>query len=123
MGPSAIRIAGLGERLSAMGCSVVDKGDLPTPIAETQDARDTSKRYIREIARVCQRLYQQVYDAHSAGALPVVLGGDHSLAAGSIGASADYAATLGQEIGVLWLDAHGDMNTPATTTSGNVHGM
>jgi arginase len=123
MGPSAIRIAGLGERLAAMGCTVVDKGNLPTPIAETQDARDTSKRYIREIARVCQKLYQQVYEAHSAGALPIVLGGDHSLAAGSIGASADYAATLGQEVGVLWLDAHGDMNTPATTTSGNVHGM
>jgi arginase len=123
MGPSAVRIAGLGERLMAIGCRVVDKGNLAAPIAETQDARDPTKRYIREIARVCQKLYQQVYDAHSEGALPIVLGGDHSLAAGSIGASADYAATLGQDIGVIWLDAHGDMNTPGTTTSGNVHGM
>ncbi len=123
MGPSALRIAGLGERLTAMGVSIVDRGNLPAPIAETQTARDPTKRYIREIARVCQKLYQQVHDAHHAGALPIVLGGDHSLAAGSIGASADYAASLGQEIGVLWLDAHGDMNTPATTRSGNVHGM
>jgi arginase len=113
----------LGERLTAMGCTVVDKGNLPAPIPETQTARDPTKRYIREIARVCQRLYLQVYDAHQAGALPIVLGGDHSLASGSVGASADYAASLGQEIGVLWLDAHGDMNTPATTRSGNVHGM
>ena len=123
MGPSAIRIAGLGERLAAMGWTLVDKGNLPTPIAETQVAKDPTKHYIREIARVCQKLYQQVYDAYTVGALPIVLGGDHSLAAGSVGASADYAATLGQDIGVIWLDAHGDMNTPATTTSGNVHGM
>src|SRR5687768_11592961 len=123
MGPSAIRIAGLGERLAAMGWTVVDKGNLPTPIAETQVAKDPTKHYIREIARVCQKLYQQVYEAHTAGALPIVIGGDHSLAAGSVGASADYAATFGQDIGVIWLDAHGDMNTPSTTTSGNVHGM
>ena len=123
MGPSAIRIAGLGERLAAMGCVLVDKGNLATPIAETQVAKDPTKHYIREIARVCQKLYQQVYEAHAAGALPIVLGGDHSLAAGSVGASADYAAALGQDIGVIWLDAHGDMNTPSTTTSGNVHGM
>jgi arginase len=123
MGPSAIRIAGLGERLTAIGRAVTDKGNVPTPIAETQTPTDPRKHYIREIARVCQKVYQQVYDSHTLGALPIVLGGDHSLAAGSIGASADYAASLGEEIGVLWLDAHGDMNTPATTTSGNVHGM
>jgi arginase len=123
MGPSAVRIAGLGERLAAMNIVVVDKGDLPTPIPETQTPRDTKKRYIREISRVCQRLYQQAYQSHEEGALPIVIGGDHSLAAGSVGASADWAATKSGEIGLLWVDAHGDMNTPATTTSGNVHGM
>jgi arginase len=123
MGPSAIRIAGLGERLAAMRCLVVDKGDLPTPIPETRAERDPRKKYIREIARVCQRLYQQAYQSLEEGALPVVLGGDHSLAAGSVGASADFAAAQGREIGVLWVDAHGDMNTPGTTLSGNVHGM
>jgi arginase len=123
MGPSALRIAGIGERLTAMGCLVIDKGDLAAPIPETQAERDPRKKYVREIARVCQKLYQQVYQAHEEGALPVVLGGDHSLAAGSVGASADFAAAKGQEIGLLWVDAHGDMNTPASTTSGNVHGM
>jgi arginase len=123
MGPSAVRIAGLGERLAGMGAVVIDKGDLATPIPETRAERDPRKKYIREIARVCQRLYSQVYQAHEEGALPIVLGGDHSLGAGSVGASADFAAAKGGEIGVLWIDAHGDMNTPATTSSGNVHGM
>jgi arginase len=123
MGPSAIRIAGIGERLSAMGCAVVDKGDLAAPIPETQAERDPRKKYVREIARVCQKLYQQVLQSLEEGALPVVLGGDHSLAAGSAGASADFAAARGLEIGLLWVDAHGDMNTPASTSTGNVHGM
>jgi arginase len=123
MGPSAVRIAGLGERLAAMSCIVVDKGDLAAPIPETKAERDPKKRYIREIARVCQKLYTQVYQSHEEGALPIVLGGDHSLAAGSVGATADFAAASGGDIGLLWIDAHGDMNTPASTTSGNVHGM
>lgn len=123
MGPSALRIAGIGERLTAMGRTVVDKGDLAAPIPETQTERDPHKKYVREIARVCQKLYSQVYQALEDGALPVVLGGDHSLAAGSAGASADFAAAKGHDIGLLWVDAHGDMNTPQTTSTGNVHGM
>jgi arginase len=123
MGPSAVRIAGLGERLAAMGLQVVDRGDLATPIPETKAERDPRKKYIREIARVCQRLYQYVYQSLVEDALPIVIGGDHSLAAGSVGASADRAAAQAGEIGLLWVDAHGDMNTPATTTTGNVHGM
>jgi arginase len=123
MGPSAVRIAGLGERLTSMGYAVIDRGDLAAPIPETQVERDPKKRYIREITRVCQKLYQHVYESHREGALPIVLGGDHSLAAGSVGASADFAAARHHEIGLLWIDAHGDMNTPATTSSGNVHGM
>jgi arginase len=123
MGPSAVRIAGLGERLAAIGCAVADRGNVLAPIPETRDEGDPQKKYIREIARVCQRLYQQVFQSHEERALPIVLGGDHSLAAGSAGATADHAAEGGREIGLLWVDAHGDMNTPATTTSGNVHGM
>jgi arginase len=123
MGPSAVRIAGLDERIAGMGYSVVDRGDLPTPIPETRVTRDPSKRFVPEIARVCQRLYQSVYQSHRDGALPVTLGGDHSLAAGSVGASADIAADRGRPLGLIWVDAHGDMNTPATTRSGNVHGM
>ena len=123
MGPSALRIAGIGERLAGLGRTVADKGDLAAPIPETRAERDPRKKFVREIARVCQRLYQQVYQAHEQGAMPVVLGGDHSLAAGSAGASADFAASRGKEIGLLWVDAHGDMNTPSTTSTGNVHGM
>ena len=123
MGPSAMRIAGLGERLAALGCTVVDKGNLPAPIPETHPERDPQKKYIREIARVCQKVYQQVYDAHAHDALPITLGGDHSIGAASAGATADFRFDHGEDLGLLWIDAHGDMNTPATTTSGNVHGM
>ena len=124
MGPSAFRIAGLGERLSALGYSVVDKGDLPTPIPETQEQRDEHKKYIRDIAKVCQKVYQTSLASLDEGAMPIVLGGDHSLAAGSVAAVADWARrTRNLPIGLLWVDAHGDMNTPATSLSGNVHGM
>ncbi len=123
MGPSAVRIAGLGERLAAMGFVVADKGDLMTPIPETRVTRDPTKRFIKDIAKVCQRVYQQTWQSINDGALPIVIGGDHSLAAGSVGASADYAIEKGGQLGLLWIDAHGDMNTPGTTTSGNVHGM
>ena len=124
MGPSALRIAGLGERLATLGRTVVDKGDLPAPIAETQEARDERKKYVREIARVCQKLYQTALESFAEDALPLVIGGDHSLGAGSVGASAEWARkTRDLPIGLLWIDAHGDMNTPATSLSGNVHGM
>jgi arginase len=123
MGPSAIRIAGLGERLTTLSCEVVDRGDVDAPIPETRDPRNPSRKFIDEIADVCRRLYGEVLEVHHDRALPIVLGGDHSLAAGSVGASADFAAEQGETIGLIWVDAHGDMNTPATTTSGNVHGM
>jgi arginase len=123
MGPSAIRIAGLADRLAALGLRVVDRGDLDSPIPETRKPRSERKRYIREIAAVSRRLYTRVLQAHSEGAFPVILGGDHSLAAGSVAATSAFAAEEGDRIGLIWVDAHGDMNTPATTTTGNVHGM
>jgi arginase len=123
MGPSAVRIGGLAERLARLGATVMDKGDLPAPIPETRVARDPRKRYIREIARVCQRVHQRVSQSLVDGALPIVLGGDHSIGAGSVAASADFAASKRKDLGLLWIDAHGDMNTPKTTTTGNVHGM
>jgi arginase len=124
MGPSAFRIAGLGEQLAGLGYAVVDKGDLPTPIPETQELRDERKKYIRDIAKVCQKLYQTALGSFDEGAMPVVLGGDHSLGAGSVAAAAEWARKSKQlPIGLLWVDAHGDMNTPATSLSGNVHGM
>jgi len=123
MGPSALRIAGLGERLSAMGMSVVDTGDLVAPIPETKSFGDPHKKYIREISRVCEKLYRTSLAALEKGALPLVLGGDHSLGAGSVAASAEYLRRSGKPLGLLWVDAHGDMNTPGTSGSGNVHGM
>jgi arginase len=124
MGPSAFRIASLRERIAALGHTVVDKGDLPAPIPETQVARDERKKYIRDIAKVCQKLYQTSLATLEEGAMPLVLGGDHSLGAGSVAAAADWAKrTRELPIGLLWVDAHGDMNTPATSSSGNVHGM
>jgi arginase len=119
MGPSAFRIAGLGERIAALGRGVVDKGNLPAPVAETEDAIDQRKKYIRQITTICRALYDTCLQSLDGGAVPLVLGGDHSLAAGSIW----VGRSTGQPLGVIWVDAHGDMNTPQTTTSGNVHGM
>jgi len=124
MGPSAFRIAHLGERVTQLGYTVVDRGDLPTPIPETQDPRDERKRYIHDIEKICEQLYDLTLLSFEEGALPLILGGDHSLAAGSVGAAAAWAKRAKQlPIGLIWVDAHGDMNTPATSPSGNVHGM
>src|SRR5262245_6135141 len=112
MGPSALRIAGLGDRLAALGYPTTDKGDLAAPIPETQKQRDERKKYINDIAKVCQKLYQGALTSLNEGAMPIVLGGDHSLAAGSVAAAADWAhSAKNLPIGLLWVDAHGDMHT------------
>jgi len=123
MGPSAFRIAGLGERLTSLGITVVDAGDLVAPIPEIKAFGDPSKKYIREIARVCERLYKASLAVLEKGGIPLVLGGDHSLAAGSVAATADFIRRDQKPLGLIWVDAHGDMNTPSTSGSGNVHGM
>lgn len=124
MGPSAFRIAGLGERITSLGRTVVDRGDLPAPIPETQPPFDSTKKYIHEIRTVCEKVYQTALASLEEGAVPVVLGGDHSLGAGSVAAAAAWAkGARSLPIGLLWIDAHGDMNTPLTSLSGNVHGM
>ena len=123
MGPSAFRIAGLGERLTALGVPVVDEGDLVAPIPETKSFGDPTRKYIREIARVCEKLYKASLGALEKGGFPLVLGGDHSLAAGSVAATADFVRREQKPLGLIWVDAHGDMNTPTSSGSGNVHGM
>ncbi len=123
MGPSALRIAGLDGRIEELGIRVIDRGDIPVPIQETREIGDPAKKYVREIARVCHRLFLRTLSSFEDGAIPLVLGGDHSVAAGSVAASSAWAQTLGRGLGLLWVDAHGDMNTPETTNSGNVHGM
>ena len=123
MGPSALRIAGIDEKIAALGIRVTDKGDIEAPIQETRLAGDPSKKYLREIAAVCEALCRLALASQEEGAVPVVLGGDHSIGAGSVAASAACARRLGVPLGLIWVDAHGDMNTPASSTSGNVHGM
>jgi len=124
MGPSAFRIAGLGDQIAALGRTVVDRGNVQSPIRELHHEADNRKKYILEIAGVCERLYDTCLESLTQGALPLVLGGDHSLAAGSVAASAEWVRrTAGKPLGLIWIDAHGDMNTPATSTTGNVHGM
>ncbi len=124
MGPSAFRIAGLGDRLASLGVHVTDKGNVAVPIREALQAPRPDRKYIDDIARVCAELYTSSLASLEAGALPIVLGGDHSLGAGSVAAAAAWAQrTRGLPIGLIWVDAHGDMNTPASSPSGNVHGM
>jgi arginase len=124
MGPSAFRVAGLAERLRTLGCDVMDKGNLPVPSRETLEPIPADRKYIAAIARVCDELYRNALASLEAGALPIVLGGDHSLGAGSIAASSAWATrATGLSVGAIWIDAHGDMNTPTSSPSGNVHGM
>jgi arginase len=120
MGPSAIRFAGLAERLRRLGVAVNDHGYVAAAAPETRVPGDEHLRFGREIVRTCLRLRDRVKGIHAAGETPVVLGGDHSLAMGSV---AGTAARAGRRIGLLWIDAHADLNTSGTSPSGNVHGM
>jgi arginase len=119
MGPSAIRYAGLDERLSQLGRRVEDWGDVETAVAEATELVDEHMRYLPQIKATCERIAALVARAAEEGYLPLVLGGDHSVALGSLGGMARAHGPGG----VLWLDAHGDLNRPETSPSGNVHGM
>ena len=119
MGPSAIRYAGLEERLVGLGYVVHDEGNVETAVAEATALRDERARFLPEIHDTCELIAARVAEATTRGALPLVLGGDHSVALGTLGGMASVHG-LG---GVLWIDAHSDINTPETSPSGNVHGM
>ena len=119
MGPSAIRYAGLHDRLDGLGYDVVDWSDVETAVLEATHESDSTARYLPEIKAACSRVAHLVGMALGQGALPLVLGGDHSVALGTLGGLAKARGAGG----VLWIDAHGDMNTPETSPSGNVHGM
>jgi arginase len=123
MGPSAMRIAGLTQSIESLGYAVVDAGDLEIPIAEVSEMGTHEQRYLNEIAATCEQLAGMVKDALDAGRLPLTLGGDHSLAIGSIAGVAMHLESQEKRFGLLWIDAHGDINTPETTPSGNIHGM
>ncbi len=123
MGPSAFRIAGLADRLATLGLQVTDQGDVSSPIPEAKGPGDPKKRYVKQIARVCQRVYEVSLRSFAVGAMPIVLGGDHSLGAGSVAAAAMHLRNTGKRLGLIWVDAHADMNNPSSSESGNVHGM
>jgi arginase len=119
MGPSAIRYAGLGDRIEALGVEAADWGNVEAAIAETVATGSDRARFLGDIKATCEQVARRVAEAAEAGLLPVVLGGDHSVALGTLGGMASRAGPGA----VLWFDAHGDLNTPETTPSGNVHGM
>jgi arginase len=123
MGPSAMRVAGLEARLEALGHQVTDGGNIRVEVAETRAPGDRNAHYLSEIAETCTRTGEAVIAALEQGETPLVLGGDHSIAAGSVSGVAEFYRRRGQSIGVIWIDAHSDINTPETSPSGNVHGM
>jgi len=123
MGPSAMRVAGLEARLEALGHQVSDSGNIRVEIAETQTWGSDNARYLSQIAETCTRTADAVVKTLEDGMTPLLLGGDHSLAAGSISGVSRFYRRQNQKIGVLWIDAHSDINTPDTSPSGNVHGM
>ncbi len=119
MGPSAIRYAGLQERIESLGRACVDHGDVRTAVAEATEVGDPRARYLDTIKTSCGRVAALVAEARAGGYLPLVLGGDHSIAIGTLGGMARAHGPGG----VLWIDAHGDLNRPETSPTGNVHGM
>jgi arginase len=123
MGPSAVRVAGLEARLEALGHEVRDSGNISVAIAETKSSGDQRARYLKEITDTCTRAAEMVVKSLTEGMTPVILGGDHSVAAGSVSGVAEFSRRQNQKIGLIWIDAHADMNTPSSSPSGNVHGM
>ncbi len=123
MGPSALHVAGLVPALQRLGHRVASVTSLGGPSFESANAGDQQARFLPEIASIVRQLADRTEAAMAAGQLPLVLGGDHSVAIGTISGMARHLRRAGQDLGVVWVDAHTDMNTPASSPSGNVHGM
>ena len=123
MGPSAVRVAGLEAKLEALGHVVEDGGNVSVPLAETKQPGQETAKYLTEITKICQKHADLVLKALEEGRVPLSLGGDHSMAAGTVSGIAEFYRRQNQKVGLLWIDAHSDINTPASSPSGNVHGM
>ncbi len=121
-GPNAVRLTGIVRRLEALGYEVEDAGDVPVPKRKAAP-RYPSMKYRAAIHKVCEATAKRVLEAHEEGRLPVIIGGDHSLAMGSVAGSAKYYLGEKKQLGLIWVDAHGDINTPKSSPSGNIHGM
>jgi arginase len=123
MGPSAVRVAGLEARLEELGHQVEDGGNVLVAIPEQKKEGDASAKYLKEITATCTKLADLVLKTLEAGKVPLCLGGDHSMAAGTVSGVAEFYRRQQQRIGLIWIDAHTDINTPESSPSGNVHGM
>lgn len=123
MGPSALRIAGLQAKLEALGYKVVDSGDIKIEIMERQKIKNPKLKYLDEILKTSKLLADKVEKVLEKGDFPLCVGGDHSMAIGTISGIASYCNKRKQKLGVIWIDAHSDMNTDETSPSGNIHGM
>lgn len=123
MGPSALRIAGLGAAIRAMGYTLEREEDIFVPAMETRDLEDSKARYKSQILSVCTELAERVKELMDDGIFPLVIGGDHSIAMGTVSGVAAHFRERSEEMGLIWFDAHGDMNIPGVSPSGNIHGM
>ena len=123
MGPSAFRVAGILEKVRCLGYEVEDVGDLPVKIPETQGPGDPRMKYLKEIKEVCEHLRDKVESVVAKGRIPVVLGGDHSIAMGTLAGLSRHFRGRKEKVGLIWFDAHADANTAETSPSGNIHGM
>ena len=123
MGPSAFRVAGILEKVRGLGYEVEDWGDLPVKIPETQAPGDPRMKYLKEIKEVCEHLRDKVETAVAKGKIPVVLGGDHSIAMGTLAGLSRHYRARKEKVGLIWFDAHADANTAESSPSGNIHGM
>ncbi|MBI1955269.1 MAG: arginase [Acidobacteria bacterium] len=123
MGPSALRVADLNARIRELGFEVEDAGNLHVPIREMQRVGNHHAKYLKEIAAVCKQQASWVLRTLRQGYIPLVLGGDHSIAVGTVSGVVEFYRRKGKKVGLIWVDAHADMNTPKTSPSGNIHGM
>jgi len=123
MGPSAVRVAGLEARLEALGFVVEDAGNIAVAIPEQKKEGHPNAKYLKEITATCIKQAELVLKTLEAGKTPVVLGGDHSVAVGTVSGVSEFFRRQNQKLGLLWIDAHTDINTPESSPSGNVHGM
>src|SRR2546423_10988169 len=123
LGPAAMRVAGLRQRVAQLGYEVRDLGDLRFDSPTEPPPHGEKLRYLREIKAACVQLAEDVKKALQGGELPIVLGGDHSVAIGSVAGVSGFFRERGQSLGLVWFDAHAHMNTPQTTPSGNIHGL
>lgn len=123
MAPSAIRISELHQRIQVLGYKVFDRGDLHVPIRDTLSAESVNSKHLDEIRAICETLAGEVLEAMKANRLPIVLGGDHSIAMGTIAGVSKFYRERNESMGLVWVDAHADLNTHETSPSGNIHGM